>query len=84
MLQAIVRLTKERGELTVFLTSSEDSYPYGLAKIGFKLADLTTVIHIGEVPPSEMRELLTDRWGMGERLADSFLAAFGGHIFSAK
>jgi hypothetical protein len=84
MLQMIVRLTKQEGKLTVLLTSSEHGYPYKLPAIGLSLADLGTVIHVGEVPPGEMRELITVRWGMGDRLADSFLAVLGSHVFSSK
>ena len=84
MLDKLVMLTKEDREMMTLFASSEHGYPYKLNGIGFNTADLRNVIHAGEIPPKEMRELLVSRLGMGDRLADGFLAAFGGHIYTAE
>ena len=34
----------------------------------------------GEVPPKRMRELLEKKWGVGPRLTNLCIAAYGGHI----
>ena len=84
MLDKLVQLTKQQREMMTLLTSSEHAYPYKLNRIGFNQADLKNVIHAGEIPPKEMRELLVSRLGMGDRLADGFLSAFGGHIYTTE
>lgn len=84
MLDKLVQLTKQQREMMTLLTSSEHAYPYKLNRIGFNQADLTNVIYAGEIPPKEMRELLVSRLGMGDRLADGFLSAFGGHIYTTE
>ena len=82
MLDKLVRLTKQERDMMTLLTSSDHGYPYKLKGIGFNTADLHNVIHAGEISPKEMRELLVSRLGMGDKLADGFLAAFGGHIYT--
>ena len=84
ILDKLVGLTKSRGQMMLLLTSSEHGYPFRLDEMGFNLADLTNVIYAGEIPPKEMRKLFVSRLGMGDRLADGFLSAFGGHIFTAE
>jgi len=84
MLDTLVRMTKQERDMMTLFSSSEHGYPYTLNSIGFNTADLHNMIHVGEVSPKEMRELLVSRLGMGDRLADGFLAAFGGHIFTAE
>ena len=84
VLDHLVNLTKQQGDMMTLLTSSEHGYPFRLDEMGFNLADLTNVIYAGEIPPKEMRELFVGRLGMGDRLADGFLSAFGGHIFTAE
>ena len=84
VLDHLVNLTKQQGDMMTLLTSSEHGYPFRLDEMGFNLADLTNVIYVGEIPPKEMRELFVSRLGMGDRLADGFLSAFGGHIFTAE
>ena len=44
---------------------------------------MTASIFAGEMPPADMRRLLTDSWGLGPRLADVFLAHYGGHVHMA-
>ena len=84
MLDKLVHMTKQERKMMTLFTSSEHGYPYKLDGMGFNMADLTNVIYAGEISPKEMRELLVIRLGMGDRLADGFLAAFGGHIFTAE
>jgi len=84
ILDKLVQLTKQQREMMTLFTSSEYAYPYKLDRIGFNQADLTNVIYAGEIPPKEMRELLVSRLGMGDRLADGFLSAFGGHIYTTE
>ena len=84
VLDHIVNLTKQQRDMMTLFTSSEHGYPFKLDEMGFNLADLTNVIYAGEIPPKEMRELFVSRLGMGDRLADGFLSAFGGHIFTTE
>ena len=84
ILDKLVQLTKQQREMMTLFTSSEHAYPYKLDRIGFNQADLKKVIYAGEIPPKEMRELLVSRLGMGDRLADGFLSAFGGHIYTTE
>lgn len=84
ILDKLVQLTKQQREMMTLFTSSEHAYPYKLDRIGFNQADLTNVIYAGEIPPKEMRELLVSRLGMGDSLADGFLSAFGGHIYTTE
>ena len=84
ILNKLVQLTKQQRDMMTLFTSSEHAYPYKLDRIGFNQADLTNVIYAGEIPPKEMRELLVSRLGMGDRLADGFLSAFGGHIYTTE
>ena len=84
VLDHLVNLTKQQGDMMTLFTSSEHGYPFKLDRMGFNLADLRNVIYAGEVPPKEMRELLVSRLGMGDRLADGCLSAFGGHIYTTE
>ena len=84
ILDKLVQLTKQQREMMTLFTSSEHAYPYKLDRIGFNQADLKNVIFAGEISPKEMRELLVSRLGMGDRLADGFLSAFGGHIYTTE
>ena len=84
VLDHLVNLTKQQGDMMTLFTSSEHGYPFRLDRMGFNLADLRNVIYAGEVPPKEMRELLVSRLGMGDRLADGCLSAFGGHIYTTE
>jgi hypothetical protein len=38
---------------------------------------------MGEVPPGEMRALLTGRWRCGAGLADGLMSLYGGHVLHA-
>jgi len=39
-------------------------------------------MYAGEVPPDEMFKLLTEEWGVGEKLATALISHYGGHIYN--
>jgi hypothetical protein len=83
-LEKLVELTKQNRQMNVLLVSSEYAYPYRLRHGHFfNSTNLTETLFAGEVPPAAMRELLQQRWGLGPRLADVFLAFYGGHVHMA-
>jgi hypothetical protein len=91
-----VSRTKQNNELSLILVSSEHAYPYQLERQGFNLQNVTWRIFAGEIPPSDMRKLMVDATyeqgdnrgdtiiGMGPRLAELCLAAYGGHFLTVK
>lgn len=84
LLQHMVALTKESRRINVLLSTSDYSYPYRLQQGDFfNTTNLTGTIFAGEVPPADMRDLLLHKWGLGQRLADVFLAYYGGHVHMA-
>ena len=84
LLNRLVQLTKESRRMNVLLAVSEYGYPYRLRAGGFfNVNNITKVIFAGEVPPADMRVLLLERWNLGPRLADVFLAYYGGHVHMA-
>jgi hypothetical protein len=84
LLHHLVLLTKESRRINVLLSTSEYGYPYRLEQEGFfNTSNLTGTIFAGEVPPKDMRDLLLHKWGLGQRLADVFLAYYGGHVHMA-
>ena len=84
LLEKLVQLTKQTNAMNVLLVSSEYSYPYRLRHGRFfNTTNLTETIFAGEVPPAAMRQLLLHKWGLGPRLADVFLAYYGGHVHMA-
>ena len=83
-LAKLVELTKQSRQMNALLVSSEYTYPYRLRNSHFfNTPNLTDTLFAGEVPPAAMRQLLVDRWGLGPRLADVFLALYGGHVHMA-
>ena len=83
LLARLVELTKGYRCLNVLIATSEPAYPFRLHHGGFfKLHDFTGFIAAGEVPPAAMRALLR-KWGLRQRLADVFLAYYGGHVHLA-
>ena len=85
VLNLLTSMTKEASKLNVILVTSEEGYPYKLRDdLKFKLQNVDGwVIHAGEVPPKEMRELLVNEWGVGSHLAAGLLAVNGGHVRQA-
>ena len=84
LLERLVLLTKQSRTINALIVSSEYGYPYRLRHDNFfNTTNLTASIFAGEVPPADMRRLLTDSWGLGPRLADVFLAHYGGHVHMA-
>lgn len=49
----------------------------------FNLQNLERIDYFGEVPPSDMFELLTVKWGIRSNLALAIVDTYGGHILSA-
>ena len=83
-LEKLVQLTKQSRQMNVLLVSSEYAYPYRLRHGRFfNTSNLTETMFAGEVPPAAMRQLLQRSWGLGPRLADVFLAFYGGHVHMA-
>ena len=84
LLERLVLLTKQSNRMNALIVTSEYSFPHRLEQGGFfNTANFTHSFFAGEVPPTEMRALLTDGWGLGPRLSDVFLAFFGGHVHMA-
>ena len=84
LLERLVLLTKQSRTINALIVSSEYGYSFRLRHDNFfNTTNLTASIFAGEVPPADMRRLLTDSWGLGPRLADVFLAHFGGHVHMA-
>jgi hypothetical protein len=84
LLERLVLLTKQSRKMNALMVSSEYGYPYRLRHENFfNTTNLTASIFAGEVPPADMRALLRDEWGVGPRLADVFLAYYGGHVHMA-
>jgi hypothetical protein len=73
VLALLTRLTKQERELNVLPGSSGHAYPLRLKQ--------ELLVSRLKVPPGRMRELLTKHWGLGERLAECCLAAYGGHVY---
>jgi hypothetical protein len=82
-LELLVRVTKQEGEASVVLATSEHALPFRLQSLGFKTSHFTDFIVTEEVPPGEMRALLTGTWGCGAALADGLMSLYGGHVLHA-
>jgi hypothetical protein len=88
--------TKQNKELSLILASTDHAYPTQLQREGLNLQDVTRVTFAGEIPPSDMRKLLVNASyeqgdktgdviiGMGPRLAELCVAAYGGHFLRVK
>lgn len=83
MLSHLVTLTKQRRMASAVLLSSDLGYPHRLRKAGLNVRDITKVIVAPEVPEKEMKDLLMQEWGMGEKLAATFYNFFGGDIHTS-
>jgi hypothetical protein len=84
LLELFVSITKENNQCKIILASSEHAFPFRLnavAGINFS-QNVTDRIFAGEVPPKDMFEMLTKKWGMGPSLASVFIACYGGHIWN--
>ena len=82
MLDGLISLSKQCRSLNVLLVSSDYAYPFRL-KTTLAMNNISHLLFAGEVPPSEMRDLLQHKWRMGALLSDVFLAFYGGHIHMA-
>lgn len=75
-------------QINVMLVTSEYSFLYRmesdlnlLKSRHYRRPD--NIIHFGEIPPGEMFDLLTTKWGMKDNLALAFVDTYGGHIRNA-
>ena len=70
----------------MILVSSEHGFPYRLRdpKVDFNLDNFNGYIYAGEVPPKEMYDLLTVKWGVESNLAVALISIYGGHIYDIK
>ena len=68
------------------LVSSEHAFPYRLRdpKLNFNLDNFNGYIYAGEVPPKEMYDLLTVKWGVESNVALALINIYGGHIYDMK
>lgn len=80
-LNLLTQFTKEERRMNVVLTASEFSEPFRLHELGFKSDHWTGIVAVGEVPPAPMRDLLRNKWGVGEHLADAIMSVWGGHVW---
>ncbi|CAJ1373064.1 unnamed protein product [Effrenium voratum] len=83
-LQAITKWTKQTGQASVMMISSEFGYPFRLLANGLALSTIGRVIVIGEVPKYDMLKMLQEDWGMDADLANIFYKYFGGDIYTTK
>jgi len=82
MLETFTALSKQAKTHTFILLSSEHAYPFLLRdELQFNLSNVSDQTFVGEVPPADHFKLLTQTWGMGDRLASLCLAAYGGHTY---
>lgn len=84
VLHLLTRLTKESRRMNVLLAASEHAEPFRLAQLGFKTRHITQTVVACEVPPSEMRVLLTQEWHCGPALAEGLMAIYGGHVWQTR
>ncbi|CAJ1415363.1 unnamed protein product [Effrenium voratum] len=82
--QAITKWTKQTGQASVMMISSEFGYPFRLLANGLALSTIGRVIVIGEVPKYDMLKMLQEDWGMDADLANIFYKYFGGDIYTTK
>ena len=79
VLELLTKYTKQESRLCCGLFSSNYAVPHGYLALGYNTAHMTRTVLVGEVPPADMRRLLTS-WGCGPNLATALLAAYGGHV----
>ena len=67
----------------MILVSSEHVFPYRLRHPDqdFNLRNFNGFIYAGEVPPKDMYELLTMKWGIEPNVALALIDIYGGHIY---
>jgi len=82
-LRLLTEYTKQRRRMNVIFAASEYSEPYRLSALGFKSDHFSRTVLMPEVQPTEMRELLERKWGMGANLATAFMSVWGGHVWAA-
>jgi hypothetical protein len=80
ILSMLIALSKQENKLNVILSSSEFLFPYQLNHLGFKAAHIHQHIVMGDVPPSDMYALLTEKWHVRPHLATALINQFGGHL----
>ena len=70
----------------MILVSSEHVFPYRLRhpEQEFNLANFNGYIYAGEVPPKDMYDLLTVKWGIEPNVAFALINIYGGHIYDMK
>ena len=68
--------------MNVLLVSSYYSLPRFLVKHGLNIHDIGRVIYASELPPGQIYDLLTTRWGVGKHLATALIDRCGGHLYS--
>ena len=70
----------------MILVSSEHVFPYRLRhpEQNFNLIHFNGYIYAGEVPPKDMYDLLTTKWGVDPNLAVALIDVYGGHIYNMK
>lgn len=76
-LQMFTAYTKESRRMTVVMTDAEFTEPDRLFDIGLHGSDLKLVL-APEVAPAAMRDLLQNKWGMGQHLASAMMSVWGG------
>ena len=81
VLSELTLVTKEERRMNVVLAASEHAEPFRLAAVGFQPEHMTKVVIACEVPPAEMRALLSGPWCCGPALADGLMAVYGGHVW---
>ena len=79
-LELFVRVTKQQGEASVVMATSEHGFPFRLRRLGWKTEHVKNVIVAEEVPPAVMKTTLMSDWGCGEKLALGLMSLYGGHL----
>lgn len=77
----MVCLTKEKNLMTVVLVSTDDGLPSRMEQLGLNPLHITRTLVIGEPTPSECRDLLCYKFGVGEYLTNALLSCYGGHVY---
>jgi hypothetical protein len=81
VLNLFTLITKQEGQASVVLATSEHGFPSRLQQLGYTVEHIQKTIVVEEVPPAAMRELLVARWGCGEQLAYALMSLYGGHVY---
>ena len=70
--------------MNVLLVSSNYFLPRSLVKHGLNIHDVGRVIYASELPPGQIYDLLTSRWGVRKHLATALIDRCGGHLYSTQ